>query len=210
MWHKLSTLLILLVGLAAAPCYAGEYNSVLNIGDTMPGFKNLPSVSGKTLSSSDLTSDVVVLVSLANHCPWVRGMDPGLVDLASQFKGKSVEIVGVSVNHREDDQLPAMKQHARNNGYTFEYVYDESQQLGRDLGATRTPEYFVFNKQRKLIYMGLLTNSPAKQGMTGEIKHFNGEPSEFYVSDAIDAALAGKPVKIAETRAHGCSVKYAN
>lgn len=207
MWRIFSIILIL-VSFISTPSYAGKYNSILSIGDSMPGFKDLPSISGKTLSSSDLKSDVVVMVSLANHCPWVRGMDPELVALTKQFKNQSVDFVGVSVNHREDDRLPAMQQHAKKTGYTFDYVYDESQQLGRQLGATRTPEYFVFNKQRKLIYMGLLTNSPAQQGMSGKIKHINGKPSIFYVSDAINAALQGKVAPIAETRAHGCSVKY--
>ncbi len=193
--------------LISTSIFAGQYNKVLNIGDSMPSFTQLPDISGKNLSSKDLNADVVVLVSLANHCPWVQGMDQGLVDLASSFKGKSVDIIGFSVNRREDDRLPAMIEHAQKNGYNFPYIYDESQQLGRDLGATRTPEYFVFNKERMLVYMGLLTNSPAmKRG--DKVRYINGEPTDFYVSDAINTTLDDQPVKVAETRAHGCSVKY--
>ncbi|MBN1379906.1 MAG: thioredoxin family protein [Gammaproteobacteria bacterium] len=202
----LSTLFLVFTFHAA---HAGQYNSIINIGDSLPDFKNLPSIEGSNLSSSDLTESVLVLVSLANHCPWVQGMDPDLVELANQFKDQDVRFIGLSFNHREDDQLPAMKEHAKKNGYTFSYLYDESQQLGRKLGATRTPEYFVFDKDRKLVYTGLLYNSPAKKDSDG-IKHINGEPSEFYVHDAIAATLAGKPVKVAETRAHGCTVKYVN
>ena len=66
---------------------AGEYNKVLNIGDPLPGFENLPATDGSKLSATDLKTSVVVLVSLANHCPWVRGMDAGLVKLVQQFCG---------------------------------------------------------------------------------------------------------------------------
>jgi peroxiredoxin len=182
----------------------------MNIGDSMPTFIDLPAIDGSTVSSDNIKQDIIVLVLLANHCPWVRGMDQDLIKLVDTQKSKSVKVLGLSVNHREDDRLPAMKQHAKKVGYNFSYVFDESQQLGRDLGATRTPEYFVFNKQRKLVYMGLLYNSPAKMNSDGTIRHINGEVTEYYVADAIDATLNGNEVKVAETRAHGCSAKYEN
>ena len=201
---------VLLTTLLIAPSaiIAGEYNMIMDIGDTMPVFENLPTTDGGTLSSADLDEAVVVLVSLANHCPWVKGMDGGLVDLVEQFKDKDVRVVGLSVNHRDDDRLPAMKEHAAKNGYNFTYMYDESQDLGRKLGATRTPEYFVFNADRKLVYMGLLTNSPARKTKSGEISFINGDPVDFYVADAVAATLAGEMVDPAETRAHGCTLEY--
>ena len=194
--------------LSPAAAFAGKYNMVLSIGDTMPAFENLPATDGGRLSSADLGKSVVVLVALANHCPWVKGMDAGLVDLVDQFKGKDVRVVGFSVNHRDDDRLPAMKEHAKKNGYNFTYMFDESQDLGRKLGATRTPEYFVFNADRKLVYMGLLTNSPARKTRSGDISYTNGDPVDFYVADAITATLAGDAVDPAETRAHGCNLEY--
>jgi len=205
---KLRYICIVIMYCLSGSIMAGEYNKVLNLGDPLPRFENLPTTDGGTLSASDLNTAVVVLVSLANHCPWVQGMDRSLVDLVEQFKGQDVRIVGFAVNHREDDRLPAMKEHARQAGYNFSYMYDESQQLGRALGATHTPEYFVFNTQRKLVYMGLLTNSPGRKTRSGEISFINGEPSEFYVANAISATLQGQPVKPAETRAHGCTVEY--
>ena len=201
---------ILLTVLLTAPSItiAAEYNMVMSIGDAMPAFENLPTTDNGTLSSVDLDESVVVLVSLANHCPWVKGMDDGLVDLVKQFKGKDVRVVGFAVNHRDDDRLPAMKEHAAKSGYNFTYIYDESQDLGRKLGATRTPEYFVFNADRKLVYMGLLTNSPARKTRSGEISFINGDPVDFYVANAVAATLAGEMVDPAETRAHGCTLEY--
>jgi peroxiredoxin len=201
-------LLALLLVLPCLVAQAGQYNKVIDIGAAMPAFSTLPATDGTQLSSTELDTDIVVLVALANHCPWVQGMDQGLVALVNQFKGQSVRVIGFSVNHREADRLPAMKEHGAKVGYNFSYVYDESQALGRALGATRTPEYFVFDKSRKLVYMGLLTNSPAHKTMTGAISYTNGEPSQFYVAEAIRAALAGTPVAVPETRAQGCTVEY--
>jgi len=200
--------LALIVLLLTTPVFAGKYNQVVDIGAPMPEFGALPAVDGSTLSSHDLKEDVVVLVFLASHCPWVKGMDGDLVKAVDFFKGKSVRFVGVAVNHRADDRLPAMKEHAAQFKYNFTYVYDESQDLGRKLGATRTPEYFVFNKARKLVYMGLLYNSPASMRSDGSINYTKGAPTEFYVRDAVEAALAGKPAPVAETRASGCTVEY--
>lgn len=194
--------------LLVASAFAGKYNQVVDIGAPMPEFSNLPATDGTTLSSRDLKEDVVVLVFLASHCPWVRGMNGDLVKTVDEFKGKSVRFVGVAVNHREDDRLPAMKEHAAKFKYNFTYVFDESQDLGRKLGATHTPEYFVFNKARKLVYMGLLYNSPASMRSDGSISYTKGAPTEFYVKDAIEATLAGRPAAVAETRASGCTVEY--
>ncbi len=193
----------------AVSALAGQYNTIVDIGAPMPAFENLPATDGTMVSSSSLDADVVVLVSLANHCPWVQGMDRDLVALVDQMKGKSVRVIGFSVNRRDDDRLPAMKEHAAKVGYNFTYVYDESQALGRALGATRTPEYFVFDKNRKLVYMGLIHNSPARMTSSGP-KHVNGEPTEFYVRDAIEATLKGEAPTPAETRAHGCTIEYAS
>ena len=194
--------------LVAVSAHAGEYNTILDIGDAMPAFSNLPATDGQIYNNDDFSADVVVLVSLANHCPWVRGMDQGLIDLVDAFEDQSVQVIGFSVNRREDDRLPAMVEHGEKVGYNFTYVYDESQELGRALGATRTPEYFVFDNDRKLTYMGLLHDSPARETRSGEIMFTNGEPTQFYAYNAIQATLAGSPVDPAETRAQGCSVKY--
>lgn len=194
--------------LTSTALWAGQYNAVAEIGDPMPEFSDLPATDGSSLSSTDFDEAVVVLVFLANHCPWVKGMDGDLVELVSSFAGEDVRFVGVSVNHRGDDRLPAMKQHAAENGYNFTYVFDESQDVGRALGATKTPEYFVFDQKRKLVYMGLIHDSPAAKRRDGNINYTKGDPTVFYVRDAVRAVLAGKPVSPAETRAHGCSVEY--
>jgi peroxiredoxin len=200
---------VLLLALAL-PAAAGEFNAVVDIGAAMPAFSNLPATDGTKMSSTDLDEDVVVLVFLANHCPWVQGMDADLVALVDELSGENVRFVGISPNRREDDRLPAMKVHAKKYGYNFPYLFDESQDIGRSLGATRTPEYFVFDKDRRLVYMGAIHDSPARRGRDGEIHYTRGTPTQHHLREALQATLAGQPVAVPETRAHGCSIEYEN
>jgi peroxiredoxin len=205
-WIGASTLILLLAGHSSI---AGKYNRVMNIGDSLPTFSSLPATDGTRVSSNEITEDVLVLAILANHCPWVKGGDRDLIELVAEMKGKSVRVVGVSANHREADRLPAMAEHASRVGYNFTYVFDESQDLVRKLGAARTPEFFVFDANRKLVYMGSLHNSPAQMRRGGSVHYSKGEPNQFYVKDAIEAVLNGKAVPVAETRAQGCNIEYA-
>ena len=188
---------------------AGQYNAVVDIGDPMPDFGPLPATDGGELSSADLKADVVVLVSLANHCPWSRGTERDLMRTIRRFERNelSVEVVGFAVAHAKVDRLDAMRERAQAQGYNFRYVFDESQQLGRELGATRTPEYFVYDKPRRLVYTGLLHDSPAME-RKGKLRYPNGKPSAFYLDDAARAAASGRRPDATETRPHGCSVKY--
>lgn len=199
----------ILVLAAASLLYGGKYNAVVEVGMQAPGFTNLAGIDGRTYSLADFKEDVVVLVFLANHCPWVKGNDRDLIKLVNDFQGQSVRVVALGVNLRKDDALPAMKEHAAKVGYNFLYVHDPTQEVGRKYGATHTPEYFVLNKERRIVYTGLLSNSPALMESNGSIRYTNGEPKEVYVRDAINAALAGKPVAVTETRAQGCTVEYA-
>ena len=197
-----------LVALIQLPAVAGTYNQVVSIGDEMPDFTHLPSTWGATVSASDYSDyDVLVLVSLANHCPWSNGADGDTSELARRFADQNVAFLGFSVSHREEDKLPAMIEHAEQADYPFNFLYDESQELGRALGATATPEYFVYNSDRELVYTGLLHNSPATN-RGGSLRYTEGEPTDHYVRDAIQATLEGEEVAVKETQSFGCVVEY--
>lgn len=191
---------------------AGQYNSVINIGDPMPAFADLPTISGETISSSDIEEDVVVLVSLSNTCPFSRGIEKDLIALVEKFNDKPVKVVAMSFNINSLDKMPAMKERARESGFNFGYLRDDSQDLGRALGTSVTPEFFVFNKDRELVYMGLLHNSPAMEQGPGESIYLRGEPKDFYVENAVQHALAGTEdlIEVRETSAYGCTVEYYN
>ena len=110
---------------------------------------------------------------------------------------KDLDFVAINVNNNEADKLPKMIERAKEKGFNFDYLYDPSQQIGKQLGARVTPEFYVFNKDRELVYHGAMdeNNNAAKAGTN-------------FLAEAVQATLEGGEVKTAETRARGCGVQY--
>jgi peroxiredoxin len=192
------------VALVATPIFAGKFNKVINIGEKAPSIDGLPAVMGSqesTLALGDIKEDVVVVVFLANHCPMVLAYEDRIIDLANSFKDKSVKVVAISCsgaeNVKSQDDIPAIKVHAKEKGYNFIYAYDESGKVGKAFGAKVTPEFFVLDKDRKIQYTGSLDDTRDET----KVKH-------KYVANAIDALLSGKTVETTETRAFGCGISY--
>lgn len=182
----------------ASPLCAGEYNEVLSIGDAMPTWKDLPGTDGKTHSSADLAKiDIVVLVFTCASCPTAVDYEQRIDALVQKHSGQ-VAVVPVVVNQVEADRLPALTRRVADQGLHFQYLYDGSQQIAKDFGAIFTPEFYVFNKDRRLVYMGALDDSTDADGVKVR-----------YVEDAILAIQAGKTPAVAETIARGCRVRYA-
>jgi peroxiredoxin len=200
------TLLSLAVlALAVSPVIAGEYNKKITIGQKAPSFDGLPAVMGpheSTLAMSDIKEDVVVVVFLANHCPAVVANEDRIIDLANSYKGKSVKVVGISCTGaptlKAQDDIPAIKTRVKEKGYNYIYAYDESGKVGKAYNATKTPEFYVLDKDRKIQYTGALDDSVFEESKT----------KKTYVKDAVDALLAGKTIEKTETAAIGCGLAY--
>jgi thiol-disulfide isomerase/thioredoxin len=144
--------------------------------------------------------DVVVVVVTCNHCPVAVAYEDRLIALAKKYASEpdgKVAVVAINVNRLDADKLDKMEERAKNKGFNFPYLYDESQKIGRELGATVTPEFLVLNKERKVAYMGALDDNMQADRVKAR-----------YVEDAVDALLKGETVKTTETRGRGCSVKY--
>jgi peroxiredoxin len=185
--------------LIGATVSAGEYNEVMSIGDRAPDWKDLPGTDGKSHSLADLKDrNVVVLVFTCASCPTAVDYEARINALAKSAADRKVAVVPVSVNRVAADQLPALTKRVREQGFAFHYLYDESQKIARDHGAIFTPEFFVFDKDRKLVYMGALDDSTDPAGV--KVK---------YVEDAIAAALRGERPAVTETIGRGCRVRYA-
>ncbi len=177
---------------------AGEYNPVREIGDAAPGWTKLPGTDGKTHSLADLKDkDAVVVVFTCNSCPYAVDYEDRLIAFHKKFASKNVALVAINVNKVPEDALPAMKKKAREKGFPFLYLFDESQKIAKDYGAFFTPEFFVLNKQRKITYMGSMDNNP-------DVK----KVSKRYLNDAVEATLAGKKVATDETVPFGCKVRF--
>jgi peroxiredoxin len=173
----------------------------LQIGDKAPDFK-LPATDGKTYQLSDFDdSNVLVIFFTCNHCPYVIGSDEVTRKTVKKFAPKGVKFVGINSNskntYKEDDfehMVARMKQHK----FPWLYLYDEPQEIAKAYGALRTPHFFVFDKDRKLIYTGRGVDNPRDAG-------------RITVNDlerALEEHLAGKPVSVPLTNPIGCNVKW--
>jgi peroxiredoxin len=191
---------ILVAGIAAVSLVnAGGTPQKLMLGAPAPNFTNLPGVDGKMHSLDEYKNkDVLVITITCNHCPVAVGYEDRIIDFAKKYTtapDSKVALVAINVNNIEQDKLDKMKIRAQQKGFNFPYLYDESQAIARALSARVTPEFYVFNKERKLVYWGSLDNS-----QTG--------PKTNYLSAAVDATLKNETPTTAKTNAFGCGIKY--
>lgn len=185
---------VMLAMIIATSCYA---DPKLEIGAKAPDFSGV-GVDGKTYELSSFSdAKAVVVVFTCNHCPVAKAYEDRLIKLQKDYKDKKVRLVAISVNDRDGDRLPGMKERAEDKGFNFPYIYDESQESGRAYGATVTPHVFLLGPERKIAYQGAVddNNNPKKV-------------EKHYLRDAIDAVLAGEEVPETVTRQRGCSIKW--
>lgn len=177
---------------------AGKYNSTLSPGDAAPAWKNLPAVDGKKYSLSDFeSSKAIVVVFTCNSCPYAVDIEDRLLAFHQKYGKKGVALVAINVNKVEADLMPAMKDKAKEKAFQFPYLFDETQKIAKDYGAKRTPEFFVLDQDRKVVYMGALDDSPEGKKV-----------SKRYIEAAVDMTLAGEKIEIAETIPVGCAVRF--
>ena len=186
--------------LTATSVEAGKYNPTLSIGDKAPEWKDLPGTDDKKHSLADFADeDIVVVVFTCNSCPYAVDYEDRLVAFAKEMEESKAKVglVAVNVNKVPEDLLPAMKKRAESKGFNFPYLFDETQKIAKDYGAERTPEFFVFDKERKLVYTGAMDDSSDGKKITKD-----------YLRAAVTATLAGKKVEIDETPPVGCAVRF--
>jgi peroxiredoxin len=183
---------------SAGSAQAGKYNSVLSVGDPAPAWVDLPGVDDQKHSLADLKDrPVVVVIFTCNSCPIAESYEDRLIAFARKYGGKAA-VVAINVNRIPEDRLPKMKERAKEKGFEFPYLYDESQKIGKLFGAEYTPEFFVLDKNRKIAYMGAMDD-----------KSPPGMPATHFLEDAVEAVLKGQKPATAETLARGCKVRYA-
>jgi peroxiredoxin len=191
----LVTLPIIIVTLAQ-----GADSERIRIGQAKPNWRNLPGVDGKMHSLADLNRKTAVVVAITcNHCPIALEYFDRLKAFTSHHgeQDGKVALVAVSLSDLETDKLPRMKELAAKYQLNFAYLHDASQRIGKELGATVTPQFFVLNQDRKLVYRGAWDdNVNASKVKT------------HYVEDAVAAVLVGKQPAQSETKARGCSITY--
>ena len=177
-------------------------STMLELGTEAPGFC-LPDTEGKTVALDDIAGTAPLLVIfLCNHCPYVKHVRHELARLGREYQGRGVAVVGISsndvVNH-PDDSPAMMRKEKAEAGYTFPYLYDETQEVARAYQAACTPDFFLFDRARRLVYRGQLDES--RPGNTIPV---TGKD----LRAALDAVLAGTPVSGGQRPSMGCNIKW--
>ncbi|WP_455363379.1 thioredoxin family protein [[Eubacterium] cellulosolvens] len=171
------------------------------MGDKAPDFVGLLATDGKKYSLSSLVDvPILVFVVSCNHCPYVQAYEDRMIAIQGDYKDRGVGLVAVNSNYDRDypeDSYENMVKRARMKEFNFPYIRDETQSLAKALSAVCTPEVFVFDIERRLVYHGRIDD--------------NKDPDKVTTHDlrnALDAITTGKKPAVTETRPFGCSVKW--
>lgn len=173
----------------------------LQIGARAPDFR-LPATDGKTYALSDFARDPVLVISFTcNHCPYVTGSDAATGRTAEKFRPRGVRFVAINSNSSNtyaEDDFPHMVSRMEEHRFPWIYLHDKTQEIARAYGALRTPHFYVFDRERRLIYTGRALDNPrqAEHATTHDLEAALGEH------------LAAKPVSVPITNPIGCNVKW--
>jgi len=178
-------------------------SSMVSLGTPAPSFSLPDTISGETVSFGDLKGEKGTLVMfICNHCPFVKHIHPELLRLGKDYKNSQVSIIAISSNDVQnypEDSPEMMKQLAVELGFSFPYLYDETQQVARSYGAVCTPDFFLFDSDNKLAYRGQLDDSRPENGIALSGKDLRA---------AIDAVIAGSEVSPDQKPSVGCNIKW--
>jgi peroxiredoxin len=177
-------------------------STMLPLGTKAPDF-SLPDLSGQTVSLSDFTGkSALLVVFMCNHCPFVKHIRTGLAQLARDYLPRGVAVVGINSNdvaNYPNDSPAMMAKEARAAGYLFPYLYDQTQAVAKAYHAACTPDFYLFDKEQRLVYRGQLDDSRPGSGLPVTGKDLRA---------ALEAVLAGKPVPPNQMPSIGCNIKW--
>jgi peroxiredoxin len=176
---------------------------MLPLGTPAPDFRLANAVDGKTVSLADFRgAKALLLMFICNHCPFVKHVADGLAQLAKEYQAQGVAVVGINSNDVEahpDDAPEKMAEEARQRGYAFPYLFDETQAVAKAYRAACTPDFFLFDQAKRLVYRGQLDSSRPDNGVpvTGQD-----------LRAALDAVLAGQTPAQEQKPSIGCNIKW--
>ncbi len=178
-------------------------STMLALGTPAPEFTLPDAVSGKRVSLGDFDAHPALLVAfVCNHCPYVKHLADAFAAFAREYQEKGLAVAAISSNdpgHRVEDGPEHMAKEAQLRGYVFPYLFDESQAVAQAYRAACTPDFFLFDADRKLVYRGQFDDS-----RPGNDRPVTGRDMRA----AVDALLAGEPVPTEQTPSIGCNIKW--
>lgn len=173
----------------------------LAIGNKAPGFQ-LPATDGKNYELKDFNdSPVLVIFFTCNHCPYVIGSDESTRQTVLKFQDKGVKFVAINSNSKNtypEDSFPNMVKRMEQYKFPWLYLYDEAQEVALAYGALKTPHFYVFDKDRRLIYTGRALDYPREAAKS----------TVFDLENALSDHLAGKAIQTPITNPIGCNIKW--
>lgn len=183
------------------------YSEMLPLGSAAPAF-DLPIANphvddrgGAARSLADYAdAEALVVVFMCNHCPYVHAVEDRLIALARDYAPRGVQVVGICSNDAErypQDDFDVMAERAREKGYPFPYLRDDSQEVARSYGAVCTPDFFVYDTDRTLVYRGRLDD-----GRPGR------EPTQHDLRRALDELLEIGEITVEQVPSMGCNIKW--
>lgn len=178
-------------------------STMLELGTVAPDFALGEPATGKTVSLADFGDyQGLVVIFMCNHCPYVKHIADELARFGREYQEKGIGVVAISsndVNHRAEDGPEYMAEEVKQRGYTFPYLYDDSQEVAKTYRAACTPDIYLFDKDRKLAYRGQFDDS----------RPGNDEPvTGRDLRRAADAVLAGEPIPEPQKPSIGCNIKW--
>jgi peroxiredoxin len=177
-------------------------STMLPLGTPAPDFQ-LPDPTGTLVALSDLEEAPALLVAfLCNHCPYVKHLRAGFARFAREYRERGLAIVAINSNDAEshpEDAPAKMAEEAKHQGYVFPYLVDETQQVAKAFRAACTPEFYLFDAERRLVYRGQFDAS-----RPGNSVPISGSD----LRAACDALLAGSPVATDQKPSIGCNIKW--
>ncbi len=177
-------------------------SQMLTLGTSAPNF-SLPDTKGNMASLGDFSeAPALLVVFMCNHCPFVKHILSRLVELVKEYQAKGIAVIGINSNDVAAfpaDSPMMMAKLAKKAGFTFPYLFDENQEVAKAYRAACTPDFFLFDKERKLVYRGQMDDSRPGSGIpvTG-----------LDLIKAIDAVLAGRDVGSEQKPSMGCNIKW--
>lgn len=178
-------------------------SAMLALGTSAPDFALTDVVTGKLITTQAVNAPKGLLVMfICRHCPFVKHLEKALAQLGRDYADTGIGLVAISSNdaaNYPDDAPESLAQQARDLGFTFPYLYDETQDVARAYDATCTPDFFLFDDGLKLVYRGQFDDSRPGNGIpvTGSD-----------LRAAMDALLGGKPISPEQRPSIGCNIKW--
>lgn len=178
-----------------------QSSTMLPLGTTLPSFSLTDVVSGNTVSTAGFAGKPLLVMFICRHCPYVKHVQNELAKLGKDYAEK-IGIVAISSNDiaaYPEDAQQSLKEQAEEVGFSFPYLYDESQDVAKSFSAACTPDLFLFDSDGKLIYRGQLDDSRPDRGIPVTGKDLRA---------AIDAILSGQSVSNDQRPSLGCGIKW--